>query len=461
MKKKNSCSIRSRCIRLLAPFVSFALAFLLLAIQSCEKKEDQAPTPSVNSTDVSIQEARVWFDGYLKTYQPINNDFIREDPNWERAKESQMSNGQDLIIVPIEHHSSSKPANPDTYLWVFRNDDNKLTYKVIEFLSSVQSSKNYLDVLHLTGAMIVRNWEGNLLNGFTFQNGKPVGVLEKLDGQETQITKDLRSGKANMTICEEVEISRQSCTDYYYKVCVPHLGTCTEWNPNGTFCTTYSWKAPYCYWAPDFPGQTNPSTGGPPAPRDIVVAAGNTAEAIHQNAEWNCFNRQQAATLSIYVEQPNPGTRDPYSGNIVSGIDVGHSFLSINQGGVTRIVGFYPTAGGVTPLQPSQAGGLIRDSGHHYDVKIDIYLTGAELNSVLNKIGTTPSTYNLNTYNCTNFVIDAARAAGVNLPATVGKWPGGAGLNPGDLGEDLRGWTGRGNVTKSGSNAPQRSPDCM
>jgi hypothetical protein len=49
-----------------------------------------------------------------------------------------------------------------------------------------------------------------------------------------------------------------------------------------------------------------------------------------------------------------------------------------------------------------------------------------------------PGTFDLNTNNCTDATIKAGSAAGISVPDTTGKWPGGGGSNPGDLGEDLR-----------------------
>jgi hypothetical protein len=49
-----------------------------------------------------------------------------------------------------------------------------------------------------------------------------------------------------------------------------------------------------------------------------------------------------------------------------------------------------------------------------------------------------PGLYDPNTRNCTDVAIGAGAAAGVAVPDTPGRWLGGGGSNPGDLGEDLR-----------------------
>ena len=58
--------------------------------------------------------------------------------------------------------------------------------------------------------------------------------------------------------------------------------------------------------------------------------------------------------------------------------------------------------------------------------------------------------YNLNSNNCTTFALDAMDAGGVSIPSTVGTWAfNGQGLDPGDLGEDIRGMQLGSNMTRS------------
>lgn len=49
-----------------------------------------------------------------------------------------------------------------------------------------------------------------------------------------------------------------------------------------------------------------------------------------------------------------------------------------------------------------------------------------------------PNTYDLNTYNCTDFAIAIGNLAGLNLSDSYGSWPGGGGSNPGQLGQNIR-----------------------
>lgn len=152
---------------------------------------------------------------------------------------------------------------------------------------------------------------------------------------------------------------------------------------------------------------------------------------------FRCFNRSRPATLTIYVDQPKAG-----SAVAVAGTDVGHSWLALTQtigrNTITRVFGYYPVDG-AGPVDPRDAGTLVNDAGHEYDVSVTVPLSPASLSLLLNyTINSLPATYDLNTFNCTDFVVDACNAAGVTLPENSQSWLGGGGLCPGQLGEDLR-----------------------
>ncbi|HEY9044489.1 MAG TPA: hypothetical protein VIN08_01275 [Ohtaekwangia sp.] len=176
-------------------------------------------------------------------------------------------------------------------------------------------------------------------------------------------------------------------------------------------------------------------------------------------AHLRCFNRSQGATLTIFADQPVAGHDDPISG--VS--DVGHAWISISQGGITRTFGYYPT-GIVHPYSPTDVATLGIDAGHSFDVSVQIQITASELSQILNYAINMPATYNLDINNCVNFVVESCGAAGIALPENTGTWLGGGGLNPGRFGQDLRNLN-LPNKTEThdndGGTAPQDSGSCQ
>ncbi|MCS3533062.1 DUF6443 domain-containing protein [Chryseobacterium sp. JUb7] len=169
-------------------------------------------------------------------------------------------------------------------------------------------------------------------------------------------------------------------------------------------------------------------------------------EAIDANKIRKVFdNGKQGKTyrITIHVDQPGKGgDRDTYEIN--KGTDPGHSFITLsreNTDGTTDVktFGFYPYPPSVNPLA-SEADGKVKDNyGHEKEVVQSWLINENKFNNVLDFVESKKNTkYDLNTNNCTDFVINAAGSAGINLPKTKGTWPNGGGSNPGDLGQDMR-----------------------
>lgn len=166
--------------------------------------------------------------------------------------------------------------------------------------------------------------------------------------------------------------------------------------------------------------------------RVVVVAPDKPVNNIQQFLK--CFVTNQNATLTVYARQPVPGSNDTWS---LSG-GVGHTFISISQNGITRVFGFYPTSG-VSIIH--NATGMFGDNSQTpYTTSITTTITGSNLNNLLQyTYANSNNTYDLNNYNCTDFGIGAAAAAGLHLPDTYGVWGAGygGGSNPGNLGHDM------------------------
>ena len=188
----------------------------------------------------------------------------------------------------------------------------------------------------------------------------------------------------------------------------------------------------------------------------VTVLPGNSVIKNIQ-AYFQCFTNvggnDHTYTITVCVDEPDPATRTPWttSGSGSSGssagnnvVNVGHTFLILTEryGNTTinRNVGLYPGTD-VNPIDNSSQGSLNDDETHAYNISGSFTVDNAQFFNVLNFVsqGNNPGyLYNLNTNNCTTFVINAAAQAGIDLPRTIGTWLGGAGNDPGDLGEDLR-----------------------
>lgn len=163
----------------------------------------------------------------------------------------------------------------------------------------------------------------------------------------------------------------------------------------------------------------------------------------------NCFNKNESATLTICVEQPEAGNRDAKWSTSRS---AGHTFVKIQQGNSIVYFGFYPVNNEMNATCQPQPSSLHYNENSDYNVSISKEITSVQLTSIINYSINYPQTFNLCVTNCTDFGIKIGNLAGMNLPITTGNYEitgfvFGSGRNPADLGEDIRAMTPVNGVT--------------
>lgn len=196
-------------------------------------------------------------------------------------------------------------------------------------------------------------------------------------------------------------------------------------------------------------------------PLDLEILDNIQAPQINDITDYlKCFDTTQNATITIYADQPNPGTNETWvdlDPGIGTDIDVGHTFISITQNGVTRVFGFYPKDGIKPKINESGPGLLIDDSAHPFDVSYSKFISGQQISTVISNASSSFTDYDLSAKNCTDYARIIFNSVGGNLPDTYGSWPGGGGTNPGCMGEDLRSMP---NSNTTGGYAPSNSGSC-
>lgn len=212
-------------------------------------------------------------------------------------------------------------------------------------------------------------------------------------------------------------------------------------------------------------GSGGSSSTGVNPDAELFIPSHDGEIIVNINDYLKCYSSTKGKmTLTIYVDQPKPGKRDTWSG-VVTQPDVGHTFIGINQNGVTRILGFYPSEA-VSLKNPEKGAALVDDSKHEYNVSISYEVSTDKISQLLSAIKNYRKTYNLNSFNCTNFAMEMSAKAGVTLPSTIGEWGNfivgsGKGNNPGDMGEDLRKFNSTGVTKKTNYGiAPSNSGTC-
>lgn len=194
-------------------------------------------------------------------------------------------------------------------------------------------------------------------------------------------------------------------------------------------------------------GGSSSGTGGVNNPEEVtvdnyweqdVILFDNISDPVVKDVKeyLKCFNLSNGAELTLYVDQPIPNSSKTWTGSTLEP-DVGHTFILISQGNITRVMGLYPKDG-VNVVFTSDDGVLINNGGHHFDISISVNITSAQLAILHDSIIDSYSVYDLNSYNCTDFGIDMFNFLGFDIPDNDGVWKFGGGSNPGNLGQDLR-----------------------
>ena len=166
---------------------------------------------------------------------------------------------------------------------------------------------------------------------------------------------------------------------------------------------------------------------------DVVDSPDDPIEDMECYLE--CFDTEAEAKVTIYADQPNPDNPnlDHWMG------DVGHAFITIEQGGNRVTYGFYPASG--WGLLDSVDGVMGDDQNHEFHVSATISVSGETLNTLItHSISFANSNYDLQGSNCTSFAVSSANIVGFNIPisACIGSYSGMSGATPAQLGNYMR-----------------------
>jgi hypothetical protein len=422
------------------------ILFLLLPVcfVACQKK-----IASTSQSNPLITQAQAFFNGVLsQNLPPVSANFRANQvrvPVWDQAVVKNLSVG---LTVEVPIHFEKKLYITTALSGSYILDISQLTKLVLfrdslgfhyQVLTFIPDSNSIVHPATFTGFLLSEDWSGNSL-------ASPERVNQSLTASGTT-SRSVIADATSITACTEID-------GYNYPADDPDDGY--AWSEST--CTTYSFDAESGGGYSGFTGADDSELGGGSGSAAAVtiqiVPPNNIITSISNY--FSCFTNVGGSdhnySVSVCVDQPQPGSRTPWvlqnatdasaDGNPVN---IGHTFLILTESYgttvITRNIGFYP-ATKVYPFSQSTetaAGVYNNDQSHEYNISGTMNLTNAQFFQILNYCeDNSAMSYNLNTNNCTTFVLNAVAQTGINLPRTTGSWIGGSGDDPGDLGEDIR-----------------------
>ena len=410
---------------------------------ACEKK-----VATTSQSNPLITQAQTFFNAVLSQKLPPNSANFRANqmrvPDWDQAVVKNLSVGP-AVEVPI-HFEKKLYVNTDlagAYLLDLSQVTKLVLYRDLsgfhyQVLTLIPDNNAIANNNVFSGIVLSEDYSGNSLT-----SPQRIGQPQPLSSTSQR---PIIADEMALTICTEID-------GYNYSVDDPDNGEAWE----ETICNTYGvgGESEGSYTSFTGTDYSDVGGGGGGAAYSIQIAPPNNIISSLSNY-FSCFTSvggsDHSYSVSVCIDQPQPGSRTPWvlqnaadasaDGNP---INIGHSFLILTESYgttvITRNIGFYP-ATKVYPFSQSTetaAGVYNNDQSHEYNISGTINLTNAQFYQILNYCtNNSAMNYNLNTNNCTTFVLNAVAQTGINLPRTVGAWPGGSGDDPGDLGEDIR-----------------------
>ena len=158
----------------------------------------------------------------------------------------------------------------------------------------------------------------------------------------------------------------------------------------------------------------------------------------------NTFNDGKTAVayaLLFHVKQPVPGKR-----KIFVFSNTGHTFITLikynsDSTYVSCSFGFYPKKDHIfsaTPAYPSTSAQFKNDVSHQWDEVVGKFISKRRFDRILKLTKQYDELeYHLSSNNCTDFSLQAAAMAGINIANTIGSWPLGRGNNPAYTGQSI------------------------
>ncbi len=421
------------------------LSILLLTSLTLACKKDRPvenitkESPSVN---LSLAAAKTWV--YSQTRA------AKDTMNWSHASFLSTDKGTTLqVMLPGKPEMDGIKGYQKLIVHKDRQS-GQIQGKLLDYLydahnlQTAKQTNRQANPEAFTGSLFIHDLNGKLEGGYLLSEGKKIGLISP-DTSLAKRRKAIPAQSNSRSSSTDKKISAIHIIEHQYWIESSYVDAYGVFTVHAQCITVYTFyddgmgSLPY----PGIPGYENGneweyySGGGgsyspppPPAP-EMSNLPGEEGAKTDPKKMTKCFDDipDQGATVNIkvYIQEPFPGHTYNVGPNSVGHVAIGITKTNGNQS-VTQVMGFYPDASGAGRYS---APSKILDNGGdlEYNVSASYTIGTDQLKNILAAINNPPAKYHAMEYNCTNFVFDALKSGGVNLPdptVTVGlPTPGG------------------------------------
>jgi hypothetical protein len=426
--------------QILIKLSQLVLLSIVIVFSSCENEELES-----ESSATSISVAKNWFEDY-KAKIAFDAQFSDLIYKWQDVSITRLTDGTQAITVPVDYPNQSIDYYGHKIMYLYpKNKGADYDVNIFEFIPNPKKVKTRQEIIDLTafdGYIIIWDLINGFVRGSKFEENLTVNDIDlKVEyTNKNALVFRQAAGDPWEIALKEVIIVKDSKTDngsFSY--------TIRNYSNTGTGTSAGNY--------PERPG----AAGGTPSSNNsvLIVETFFTPKITDVKKELKCFDLSSGAKVTIYVDQPIAGSRKLTA-------ETGHTFISITQNGVTRTIGFYPDSPEAS-LISDQDSEIHDNSTSAFDVSITVDVSSSQLSDIVKYITNYPSKFSLNNFNCTNFGINVMSLGGLALPKTVGSsFPFFKGINPADLGEDIRALKLPAGATRNltSGKAPAKSGTC-
>ena len=468
-----------------------SMLLLLSIIISCKKDQQSVSSKSALQNSDSLQtlslaQVKDWYGKNASTSSNTNslNATSTTSSNktfalssvpfaWEKAQSVNNTKGNYWLVYLNGQPTFKNVKQGYRKLAFIRDSTGKIQSRILEIIPDAiyLQRKQKATVADFTGRVFIYDQNYKLISGDVYGNGKLMGQIKpKLTSSTTTQSSTTQSSKFQT---DEVSI-QQDCqwNDSSY---IDGDGVFTVYSELDCTTTIYD-DGGGGGGGGGYTGSTGDAGGGgggtgsssSPASEPSNLPDENK-DAVNPKALMKCFGNitdpNAKMTVTVYVQEPWPGTSFDIGPNSVGHVAIGLT-KSSGSTSITQTVGFYPNATGYAKLN---APSKIVDNGGdlNYNVSISYTVTASQFSQITNYVANPPATYDLNTFNCTNFVSSACQAGGITIPDAMGV----VGLNgatmsldkamtPAHLGGSIEDMKGQSNVNTTGGYTPNSSGPC-